>query len=706
MDYSSLIAQNSEYAHKEINAVVNLLKDGATIPFIARYRKEMTGSLDEVAIGDIKDAYDRFLALAKRKEFILKTIQEQGSLTPELKAKINACWDEILLEDYYLPFKKKVKTRGTQAKEKGLEPLAQFIFELKSGDILAEAKKYISDKVPTQDNALQGARDIVAEWISESSVSREIVRKTFNSSAVITSKVVKKKIKEAEKFKDYFDFSERLKKCPSHRILAMNRGESEKFLRVKLEIDEEAALYHLKRNWLKGYSDAAEQMKLSIADGYKRLLFPSLESEFRKLAKEKSDDEAIAIFSVNLKQLLLAAPLGSKTVLALDPGFRTGCKLVVLSKQSDLLEYKTIFPHPPQSKWQESLDIIDELSRKHKVEAIAVGNGTAGKETMQLLKKYTSSAGIELYLINESGASIYSASKIAREEFPDHDITVRGAVSIGRRLMDPLAELVKIDPKSIGVGQYQHDVNQPKLKKQLEAVVENCVNQVGINLNTSSQHLLNHIAGLGPTLSSNIVNYRTEYGAFKSRKTLLKVPRMGAKAYEQAAGFLRVRESTNPLDNTGIHPESYTLVKKMASSIGKSVELLMGNKQLLSEIRLADFISDKVGMPTLKDIIAELEKPGVDPRGSSKTVQFDDHINTINDLKEGQILTGVVNNITKFGAFVDIGIKESGLVHISQITNRFIKSPEEVLSLNQEVKVKVMEVDVSRKRISLSIKAV
>ena len=703
MDFSILVQKKLGLAFKSVSATIKLLEDGATIPFIARYRKEMTGSLDEVGIGDIKKAYDDFLALAKRKEFILKTIKEQGSLTPDLARKINNCWDEVLVEDYYLPFKKKVKTKGTIAKEKGLEPLAKFIFDLRPGKVSSEAAKYLNDKVKSVDEALEGARYIVAEWISDAPESRETIRKTFKNSAHIRSKVVKKKIKEAEKYTDYFDFSEALKKCPSHRVLAMNRGESEGFLRVKLEVDEEAAHYHLKRLWLKGYNDAADQLKISILDAYKRLLFPSIESEFRKKTKELADEEAINVFSSNLKQLLLASPLGAKKILALDPGFRSGCKLVVLSKQSDLLEYTAIYPHPPQNKVQESLDIIKNYCDKHGIEAIAVGNGTAGKETMNLLKAFSKERGIELYLVNESGASIYSASKIAREEFPDHDITVRGAVSIGRRLMDPLAELVKIDPKAIGVGQYQHDVNQPKLKKSLELVVETCVNQVGVNLNTSSQHLLSHVSGLGPTLSSNIVKYRSDNGSFPSRKALLKVPRMGAKAFEQAAGFLRIRESKNPLDNTGIHPESYGIVKKMADSIKTPVSDLMGNKALLQSIDLKQFVDDKVGLPTLTDIIKELEKPGLDPRGSAKTVHFDDRLNTIEDLRQGMTLTGVVNNITKFGAFVDIGIKESGLVHISKITNRFIKSPDEVLSLQQEVRVKVMDIDVDRKRISLSM---
>lgn len=703
MDFSILVQKKLGLSFKSVSATIKLLEDGATIPFIARYRKEMTGSLDEVGIGDIKKAYEDFLALAKRKEFIIKTIKEQGSLTPDLVKKIENCWDDVLVEDYYLPFKKKIKTKGTIAKEKGLEPLAKFIFELKPGKIFNEAAKFINDKVKSIEDALEGARYIVAEWISDAPESRDTIRKTFQNTARIRSKVVKKKIKEAEKYTDYFDFSEALKKCPSHRVLAMNRGESEGFLRVKIEVDDETALYHLKRLWLRGYNDAADHLKMGIQDAYKRLLFPSIESEFRKKAKELADEEAINVFSSNLKQLLLASPLGTKKVLALDPGFRTGCKLVVLSKQSDLLEHTAIYPHPPQNKVQESLDIIKKYCDKHDIEAIAVGNGTAGKETMNLLKAFSKERGIELYLVNESGASIYSASKIAREEFPDHDITVRGAVSIGRRLMDPLAELVKIDPKAIGVGQYQHDVNQPNLKKSLEQVVETCVNQVGVNLNTSSQHLLSHVSGLGPTLSSNIVKYRSDNGSFPTRKALLKVPRMGAKAFEQAAGFLRIRESKNPLDNTGIHPESYSIVNKMAKSIKATVADLMGNKTLLQSISLQQFVDDKVGLPTLTDIIRELEKPGLDPRGSAKTINFDDRLNTIEDLKEGMTLTGVVNNITKFGAFVDIGIKESGLVHISKIVNRFIKSPEEVLSLQQEVRVKVMTVDIDRKRISLSM---
>lgn len=703
MEYSTLVQNKLGLSSKAVSATIKLLDDGATIPFIARYRKEMTGSLDEIAIADIKKAYEDFLALAKRKEYIIKIIKEQGNLSADLAKKISDCWDPILIEDYYLPFKKKVKTKGTIAKEKGLEPLAQFIFGLKPGRINDEARKYLNQKVKSIDDALEGARHIVAEWISDSSESRDSVRKTFGSSAKITSKVVKKKISEAEKYTDYFDFSESLKKCPSHRLLALNRGEKEGFLRVKIEVDDEAAIYHLKRHWLNGYSDAADEFKRCILDSYKRLIFPSIESEFRKKAKELADDEAIDVFSKNLTQLLLASPLGSKKVLALDPGFRTGCKLVVLNEQSDLIEHTTIYPHPPLNKVQESLDLLSTFCSKHGVEAIAVGNGTAGKETMNLLKAFAKDRGIELYLVNESGASIYSASKIARDEFPNHDITVRGAVSIGRRLMDPLAELVKIDPKAIGVGQYQHDVNQPRLKKSLENVVQTCVNQVGVNLNTASQHILTHISGLGPTLSENIVKFRAEHGSFNSRKALLKVPRMGAKAYEQSAGFLRVKDGKNILDNTGIHPESYGIVKKMAQSVNCNPVDLLENKSKLDGINLDRFVDNKIGLPTLHDIIKELEKPGLDPRGSAKTIQFDERLKNIDDLKTGMLLTGVVNNITKFGAFVDIGIKESGLVHISKITNRFIKSPDEVLSLQQEVKVKVMEIDVQRKRISLSM---
>lgn len=663
----------------------------------------MTGSLDEVQVAQISDAYKAAKELIARKEYILKTIKEQGKLTPALQDQIQNTWDPTLLEDLYLPYKRKKTTRAAQARAAGLEQLADIIFRSKTDDPKRSAKKFINKKVSTIEEALSGARDIIAENISEHNVAREIARDVFTKTAQLSSKLIKSKEKEAEKYKNYFDFSQTLQKIPSHRVLAMYRGEEEKFLRVKLPIDEERLEQRLTRYFVKNKTACSSEIILALQDSLKRLIIPSISNEFRKEAKAKADDEAIDVFSENLRQLLLAAPLGEKTILALDPGFRTGCKIAVIDRKGNYKSTKTIFPHPPVSKVSDAQNIIETLLEKYKVEAIAIGNGTAGRESQKWLSSFVST-DTPLYMVNESGASIYSASEIARKEFPDLDLTIRGAISIGRRLMDPLAELVKIDAKSIGVGQYQHDVNQPKLKSKLDQTVINCVNKVGINLNTASIHLLSYVSGLGPTLAQNIVLHRSKNNGISSRKELLEIPRMGAKAFEQSAGFLRIKEGIHPLDNTGVHPESYKLVESMSKSIGSSIKELIANEALINKIKLDQYVSDKIGMPTLLDIIAELKKPGLDPRGAAQVFNFTEGINTINDLQVGIKVKGLVNNLTKFGAFVDIGIKESGLIHISQITDKFIKDPSEVLSLGQEVEAKVLEVDVGRKRISLSLK--
>ncbi len=703
--FVELISSTLNISGKSIHNTLVLFGEGATVPFIARYRKEKTGSLDEVQIADIKKEFDKLNALVKRKETIISAIKEQGKLDPSLKSKIEDCWDSLLLEDIYLPFKKKQKTKATVAKESGLEPLANFIYQQRRGDLFSEAQKFVSSKVKTEEDALQGARYIIAEWFSEQGEIREQLRDLFKRHAIIESKVVKSKKEQAAKFKQYFELSERLDRIPSHRFLAMLRGESEGFLRIKIGIDHERTQHVLERRLIKyRNSDTGDQLAETINDALKRLLYPSISNEFRKGAKEKADKEAIDVFVKNLKQLLLAAPLGSKNILALDPGFKTGCKVVLLNVNGELVHNDTIFPHPPQSDYQKSVDSISKLVSKFKVEAFAIGNGTAGKETYQFIKSIKLENNPEVFFVNESGASIYSASKIAREEFPDKDVTVRGAVSIGRRLMDPLAELVKIDPKSIGVGQYQHDVNQSMLKESLDATVVSCVNAVGINLNTASEHILQYVSGLGPTLAKNIIEYRSEIGAFTERKELMKVPRMGKKAFEQASGFLRIRDGKNVLDNTGVHPESYTVVKKMAKSKSLEMEQLIRDTEAIKTLDLNKFVTNDVGLPTLKDIQKELLRPGLDPRGEARAFQFSNTINSISDLSLGMILPGVVNNLTKFGAFVDIGIKESGMVHISEIANRFIKDPAEELQLNQEVQVKVIDIDKERARVSLSIK--
>lgn len=702
-----LIAESLGLPVHKVQNTVNLLNEGATIPFIARYRKEATGSLDEVAIVSIQQELKKLNELISRKETILKTIAEQGKLTDSLKARIEQCWDPNVLEDIYLPYKPKRKTRATMAREKGLEPLAKVIFEQKMSDLKKAAAPFLNENVPTLEDALQGARDIIAEWIAEDEKARQKVRAAFQRSAIIQSKVARGKEEEGKKYKDYFDFCEPLRRCPSHRLLAMRRGEQEGFLRLSIvPEDEEALLDKLERFYLIGhYNAASEQVKLALHDSYKRLLAPAIETEFRQRSKERADEEAIKVFAENLRQLLMAPPLGQHRVLAIDPGFRTGCKVVVLDEYGDLLEHTTIFPHPPQAEVQMALKTLTHLIEKHRIEAIAIGNGTAGRETMDLCRSAPFAQTVQLFSVNEAGASIYSASEIAREEFPDHDVTVRGAISIGRRLMDPLAELVKIDPKSIGVGQYQHDVNQAKLKESLDRVVESCVNAVGVNLNTASKHLLTYISGLGPALAQNIVAYRQTHGPFRSREDLKKVPRMGEKAFEQCAGFLRIRGGDNPLDNTAVHPESYPIVEQMAHDLGVEITDLIGDRTLRSKIDIERYTNDRVGLPTLTDIMKELDKPGLDPRGNAKPFSFGD-VHSIEDLRVGMVLPGIVTNITNFGAFVDIGVKQDGLVHISQMARQYIKNPADVVRLHQEVQVKVIDIDLERNRIQLSMKEV
>lgn len=698
-----LIAERLNLPAWKIENTVNLLQEGATIPFISRYRKEATGSLDEVAIADIQKEAKKLEELEKRRESILKSIEEQGKLTDELRARIEATYDSTELEDIYLPYKRKRKTRADKAKEKGLEPLAQMLYLQKSNDVEGMAAKFITDEVPDTTEALQGARDIIAEWVNEDEQARNKVRRAFQREAVVKVKVARGKKEEGAKYRDYFDYEEPLNKIPSHRLLAIRRGEEEGILRVIISPDDERAIHRLERQFLQGHGPATEQVREAVHDSYNRLLAPSIETEFRNLSKEKADEEAIEVFTTNLRQLLLAPPLGQRRVLGIDPGYRTGCKVVVLDDNGNLLENTAIYPHPPQSRTAESIKTLQHLVGRFNIEAIAVGNGTAGRETLSLCRGIDFGRRLQVFMVNESGASIYSASDIAREEFPDQDVTVRGAVSIARRLMDPLAELVKIDPKSIGVGQYQHDVNQPLLKESLDRVVESCVNSVGINVNTASKHLLTYVSGLGPALAQNIVDYRRENGPFTSRKELLKVPRLGDKAFEQSAGFLRIRDGRHPLDNTAVHPESYPIVEQMAKDLGVTIEDLIQRADLRKQIDLKKYVTDTTGLPTLKDIMQELAKPGLDPRGEARPFQFAD-IHSIDDLQEGMVVPGIVNNITNFGAFVDIGIKESGLVHISQLADRFVKNPADVVSLQQEVQVKVIKVDRERGRIQLSMK--
>ncbi|MCS7035398.1 MAG: Tex family protein [Saprospiraceae bacterium] len=703
--YAQSIAAALGIGPRQVAAVLSLLENGATIPFIARYRKEATGSLDEVQIADIQSAYKRLQELDKRREAILQSIEEQGKMTPELRAAIEAASTLTELEDLYLPYRPKRKTRASVAIERGLEPLARRLLEHQDApDVEALAQPFLTDEVPTLKDALQGARDIIAEWVSEDRPTRDRVRYHFERTARIAARVVKGKETDGAKYRDYFAWSEPLAQCPSHRLLAMFRGEDEGFLRLLVAPEEEENVCaDLDALWVKGRSAAAQQVQTAVHDAYKRLLQPSIETEFRHSAKERADAEAIRVFAANLRQLLLAAPLGERRVLAIDPGFRTGCKVVVLDANGNLLEHTTIYPHEPQRQVAESQKTLAHLVEVFQVEAIAVGDGTAGRETMDLLRDMALAQTIDLYQVSEAGASIYSASAAAREELPDHDVTVRGAVSIGRRLMDPLAELVKIDPKSIGVGQYQHDVNQTLLRESLDRTVESCVNAVGVNLNTASKHLLAYVSGLGPTLAQNIVAYRAEHGPFRSRAALKKVPRLGEKAFEQCAGFLRIRNGDHPLDNTGVHPERYALVEKMARDLGCTVADLIANKALRQRIDPKRYVGGDVGLPTLQDILRELDKPGLDPRGSAQPVEFAD-VRSIEDLTPGMVLPGIVTNITNFGVFVDIGIKASGLVHISQLADRFVRNPADVVKLRQTVRVRVLEVDVERQRVALSMR--
>ncbi len=693
---------------KYVDNTLELLDSGCTIPFISRYRKERTGGLDEVQITQICELNERMKETAKRKETIIKTISEQGKLTPELEKRINECWEPEVLEDIYMPYKPKRRTRAQVARENGLEPLATIIMLQRDNAPETTARRFINENVKSEEDAIKGALDIIAENVSEDERSRSQLRNAFRRGAIITSKVIKSKADtdEAAKYSDYFDFSEPLKRCSSHRLLAMRRGEKDGILRVSISADDEECVEKLKRLFVRGYGRCSTLVGEAVADSFKRLLKPSIETEFATLSKENADGDAIAVFAKNLRQLLLAAPLGQKRVMGIDPGFRTGCKVVCLDEQGNLLHHEAIFPHPPRNEQIEASTQIKEMVKKYGVEAIAIGNGTASRETDRFVKTLGLADSIQVFTVSEDGASVYSASKTAREEFPDKDVTVRGAVSIGRRLMDPLAELVKIDPKSIGVGQYQHDVDQAKLKKSLDLTVESCVNSVGVNLNTASKHLLTYVSGLGPTLAQNIIDYRTANGAFSSRSQLLKVPRLGPSAFEQSAGFLRIPDAKNPLDNTAVHPESYKIVEKMAKDCGCSVAELIKDKDKRKSIRLDRYVSEKVGMPTLTDIMAELEKPGRDPREQLEEFEFDPNVSTPDDLVEGMVLPGIVTNITNFGAFVDIGVHQDGLVHISQLADRYVSDPTQVVKLHQHVMVKVIEVDRRRNRISLSMKAV
>ena len=701
--FSKMIATALNIAVHQVENTLSLLNGGATIPFISRYRKEATGGLDEVQIGEIKERSDKLSEIAKRKETILKTIEEQGKLTADLKKRIEACWDATELEDIYLPYKPKRKTRAEVARQKGLEPLATILLMQRENNLSARVRSFIKGEVKDEEDALKGARDIIAEQVSEDERSRQQVRNLFSRQAIITSKVVKGKEEEGAKYKDYFDFSEPLKRCTSHRLLAIRRGESEGLLKVSISPDDAECTERLERSYVRGNNECSRQVQEAVRDAYKRLLKPSIETEFAALSKEKADEEAIRVFAGNLRQLLLAPPLGQKRVMGIDPGYRTGCKVVCLDAQGNLLHNETIYPHPPKSEHGVSARKLTKLVEQYQIEAIAIGNGTASRETEAFVTNQRYDRKLQVFVVSEDGASIYSASKIAREEFPDYDVTVRGAVSIGRRLMDPLAELVKIEAKSIGVGQYQHDVDQTALKKSLDMTVESCVNSVGVNLNTASRHLLTYISGLGPTLAQNIVDYRAGNGAFTSRKELMKVPRMGAKAFEQCAGFLRIPDAKNPLDNSAVHPESYAVVEHIAKDMKCSVEDLIKNKDIRSQIDIKKYVSDKVGLPTLTDIMAELEKPGRDPRQAIKVFEFDKNVKTIDDLKIGMVLPGIVTNITNFGCFVDVGIKENGLVHVSQLCREFVSDPTTVVNIHQHVQVKVIGIDMERKRISMTM---
>lgn len=703
MQISEIIARQTGLRQRQVENTIQLLSTGATIPFISRYRKEATGGLNEVQVAQVKEQNDRLEELVKRREYIIQTIEEQGKMTDELKQRISECWDATMLEDLYLPFKPKRKTRAEAARKKGLEPLADLLLLNPFAKPENEALKYLNDDVADAAEALQGARDIIAERINEDERTRQTVRRSFEITGVIRSKVVKAKEAEAGKYRDYFDWSEPLRRCTSHRLLAMRRGEAEGFLRVSISpADEDDCISRVERPFVKPGTPAAKQVAMAAADAYKRLLKPSIETEFAGKSKGKADEEAIRVFAENLKQLLLTPPLGQKRIMGIDPGFRTGCKVVCLDAQGNLLHNETIYPHQPQNQYARAGFKLATLTEQYKVEAVAIGNGTAGRETEELVKSLHLK-NVEVFLVSEDGASVYSASKTAREEFPDYDVTVRGAVSIGRRLADPLAELVKIDPKAIGVGQYQHDVDQGDLKKSLDLTVESCVNTVGVNLNTASKHLLTYVSGLGPALAQNIVDYRAENGPFASRKALLSVPRLGAKAYEQCAGFLRIPEAANPLDNTAVHPERYALVEQMAKDAGCDVPTLIASAEARAKIDLQRYCTAGVGLPTLNDIMQELAKPGRDPRGVAKVFSFAENLHTLDDLKEGMEVPGVVTNITKFGAFVDMGIKVKGLIHVSQMADRYVKDPAEVVHIQQQVIVRVLDIDDERGRVALKL---
>ncbi|WP_455761835.1 Tex family protein [Phocaeicola coprophilus] len=705
--FSQMIADALKLPVHRVENTLKLLQGDATIPFISRYRKEATGGLDEVQISEISSRYEKLLELSKRKETIQSTIESLGKLTDDLRRRINGCWDATELEDIYLPYKPKRKTRAEAARQKGLEPLAAWLMLQRGNALDAYVKNFVKGEVKNEEDALKGARDIIAEQVNEDEQARNQIRHQFSRQAVISAKVVKGKETDeaAAKYRDYFDFSEPLKRCSSHRLLAIRRGEAEGILKVSITpSDETECTDRLERRFVRGNNECSRQVCEAVNDAYKRLLKPAIETEFAALSKEKADDEAIRVFAGNLRQLLLAPPLGQKRVLGIDPGFRTGCKVVCLDAQGTLLHNEAIYPHPPKSEYQLAGRKLVKLVEQYRIEAIAIGNGTASRETEQFVTSQRFDREIQVFVVSEDGASIYSASKTARDEFPDYDVTVRGAVSIGRRLMDPLAELVKIDAKSIGVGQYQHDVDQTKLKEALDQTVESCVNLVGVNVNTASSHLLTYVSGLGPVLAKNIVDYRTANGPFRSRRELLKVPRMGAKAFEQCAGFLRIPHAENPLDNSAVHPESYPIVERMAADLHCSVSDLIANRELRSRISPEKYVTDTVGLPTLTDILQELEKPGRDPRQKIQVFEFDKNVRTIDDVQEGMELPGIVTNITNFGCFVDLGIKEKGLIHVSQLADRFVSDPTTVVSIHQHVRVRVIGVDRERKRIALTMK--
>lgn len=699
-----LIAKNCGIENWQAENTLKLIEEGATVPFISRYRKERTGNLDEVQIGAVADALDKIKALKERKEAIIKNIEKQGKLTDELKARISKSWDPVEVEDIYAPFKRKTKTRAESAREAGLEPLAKMIMSQGNGNVESMAQRFVKGKVKSTDDAIKGAKDIIAEWVSESEAAKKTIRGIFAREAVIESKVIKGKEEEGEKYKDYFKRSEPLRRCSSHRLLAMRRGESEKILNVSISADKEVCIDRLCRIFVRGDNESADEVEDAVEDSYKRLISTSIETEFANASKEKADQEAIKVFSENLRQLLLAPPLGQKRVMGIDPGFRTGCKVVCIDAQGNLLHNETIYPHAPHNKEAQARRSVQKMVEAYNIEAIAIGNGTASRETEHFIANTRYDREVKVFVVSENGASIYSASKVAREEFPDYDVTVRGAVSIARRLMDPLAELVKIDPKSIGVGQYQHDVDQNSLKKALDAVVESCVNSVGVDVNTASRHLLMYVSGLGEQTAQNIVDYRAQNGPFKNRKELLKVSNIGNKTFEQCAGFLRIRNGENPLDNTAVHPESYDIVTKMAKDNGESVEQFIADKNARQSINLDKYVTEKTGLPTLKDIMQELDKPGRDPRKGVKVFSFNENVKTMDDLQTGMLLPGIVTNITNFGAFVDVGIKENGLVHISQMSDEFVNDPNQVVRLQQQVVVKVIGIDKERKRVQLSLK--